>query len=115
MLAAILGHTVALDIFVSDPALSDAFAVRLPGLAASIMCILLASIAIWLILGVGTRTVALSGTALYLAHDMLLAAPGVPQITAMHGSFIVVFLALPLIIFGGGRFSLNAALPPEPA
>ncbi|MBE9635439.1 hypothetical protein [Salipiger mangrovisoli] len=113
-LALIFGHTIALDIFVNDPALIGAFEVRLPGLIPSLFCIALASIAIWLILGVGTRSFAVLGAALYTVHEVILRGQLLPDPQIVQSSLLVAILALPLIIFGGGRFSVNADLQPEP-
>lgn len=115
ILASILGHTVALHIFTNDPALIGAFAVTMPGLATSLFCVTLSSIGIWLILGVATRTVALVGFALYFAHDFVLPSHDALAHMPTLGSALVALLALPLIIFGGGRFSVNAVLLPEAA
>ncbi len=112
--AILLGHTVALEIFTSDPTLTGAFAVRLPEFGTSIICVVLASISIWLILGIGTRTVALAGAAIYLAHEALVPGFNLFDLQAAQSCLLVASLALPLVIFGGGRFSVIAVQTPEP-
>ncbi|MCT4369998.1 hypothetical protein CLG85_006485 [Yangia mangrovi] len=113
LFALLLGHTVALEIFTDDPVLTGALDVRMPGPLAALICAVLASISIWLILGVATRTVALSGFAIYLCHELLLPDFTVFDLETAQRVIVVALLALPLVIFGGGRFSVISPHFPE--
>lgn len=104
--ALILGQLVTQEIFTSDPTLIGAIAVRAPGPATSILCIVLAVFSIWLILGVGTRAVALIGLGLYVGHELLIPGLDVFNSQAALGCALAAGLALPLVFFGGGRFSV---------
>ncbi|ANT59326.1 hypothetical protein AYJ57_02470 [Salipiger sp. CCB-MM3] len=105
-LALTLGDAVAKEIFTADPTLIGALSVQIPGLATSLLCALLASIAIWLILGIGVRAVALIGLGLYSFHAFF--APGLEpfDLTTLYSCGLVALLAVPLVLFGGGRFSI---------
>ncbi len=113
LLALLLGYTVALEIFTNDPVFTGTLDVRIPEPLVALTCAILASISIWLILGVATRTVALIGFAIYLWHELLLPDFAVLDLEATQRLVVVALLALPLVIFGGGRFSVISPHIPE--
>ncbi|WP_353472549.1 hypothetical protein PVT71_00555 [Salipiger sp. H15] len=112
--ALVLGHTAMQEIFTADPVLIGAIAIRTPGLATSILCIALAVLSIWLILGVGTRAVALTGFGIYAAHELLLQDFDLLGLELSQSCVLVALLALPLVFFGGGRFSVVSTYSREP-
>ncbi|CUH77667.1 hypothetical protein [Tropicibacter naphthalenivorans] len=62
--------------------------------------------AIWLLFGLRTRVVAALGLALFYGFAILV--PGVHMFSAQtaHSLFVVTVIALPLLLRGGGRYSL---------
>lgn len=70
------------------------------------MATLLGTIATYLVLGIRTRVVATLGLILFVA--MVLILPGLHQfdVNAAQRIVVVLLLSAPLIIRGGGRFSL---------
>ncbi|SLN39446.1 hypothetical protein ROJ8625_01848 [Roseivivax jejudonensis] len=78
-------------------------------IAAALLAGLMSVVAIWLAFGVRTRVVALLGLALYTGH--LVALPGFTTVGTdeIVQLAVVAALALPLIVFGGGRYSMVRA------
>ncbi|MCR8547087.1 hypothetical protein M4578_04560 [Salipiger sp. P9] len=109
-LAAILGYTVAGEFFRTDAMqIGWYISPRHVGLTTALLCTLLATVSIWLLFGVRTRIVALMGLALYIGLEVV--NPGLNQASTdtLLNSAFVVLLALPLVIFGGGKFSMLRA------
>ncbi|APZ54303.1 hypothetical protein [Salipiger abyssi] len=110
VLAAILGYTVASEFFQTN-AMQIGWYVspRHVGLTAAVICALLFTVSIWLLFGVRTRVVALMGLALYLGLEIVHPGLSSADSQVLLSSAIVVLLGLPLIIFGGGKFSVVRA------
>ncbi|MCC6306824.1 MAG: hypothetical protein IT545_16760 [Rhodobacteraceae bacterium] len=66
---------------------------------------LLATVGLWLLFGIRTRVVA--GLGAVLAGGLALAAPEILHagIAPLRGALAALVLALPLVVFGGGRWS----------
>tara|TARA_Y100000815_G_C13329660_1_gene495465 strand:- start:1491 stop:1910 length:420 start_codon:yes stop_codon:yes gene_type:complete len=70
---------------------------------------LLATVTIWLFFGVRTRVMALIGLVLYVTSVALQHTASNGQMELNLWLLTVPLLSLPLILFGGGRFSLYRA------
>lgn len=69
----------------------------------------LGTVAIWLVFGVRTRVVTLIGLTLYLAAMYIHIRSSLVVEVALAEVLVVMALALPLILRGGGRFALYRA------
>lgn len=106
-LAGTLGYTVVGEFFQSQETLVGWFiSPRNVGLSTALICALLATVSIWLFFGVRTRVVALAGIMLYLGLSIVQPGLGSSDMETMRSSTLVVLLALPLVVFGGGKISL---------
>lgn len=79
------------------------------GLAASALCVLLTTVSVWLVFGVRTRVVALLGLALFIGLEVVHPGLNATSPDALMNSAYVALLGLPLVLFGGGRFSMIQA------
>ncbi|SEL58843.1 hypothetical protein SAMN05444413_11183 [Roseivivax marinus] len=78
-------------------------------LGAAALSGLMTVVAIWLVFGIRTRVVATLGTALYVGHITMLPGFGAVDATILAELALVGAIALPSILFGGGRFSMVRA------
>lgn len=68
-------------------------------------CALLATVGLWLLFGIRTRVVASLGAALAVALAVAVPEAMLVGTDPLRGALAAMVLALPLVVFGGGRFS----------
>ena len=75
-------------------------------MACAILSAMLTIVAIWLVLGIRTQTVALIGVSLHFGLTVV--QPGFHRLdqTTLIEAAVLLALALPLIALGGGRYSI---------
>lgn len=109
-LAIFLGFTVVGEFFRTDPLQIGWYvSPRQVELSTAMICALLAAISIWLVFGVRTRVVALLGLALYVGLEVVRPGLHAASYETIMNSTFVVLLGLPLVLFGGGKFSMIRA------
>lgn len=80
----------------------------MPGIAFAVLHALMLVAAIWVLFGIRTRIVALIGLACLYADSLIIPlVPGFPERKVLFA--VAILAAVPLIFFGGGRFSLYRA------
>ena len=109
-LGAVVGYTALLHSSISTASASEGLIDTVGSSSPTLLLAILAMTAIWIVFGVRTRIVSLLALVCYAAVIRIESLNSFSTVADLLVPFqIVALLALPLILFGGGRFSIYRA------